>query len=118
MDQFIGSRLVKELDLGLGGALFGGRMLEMAAEHGAIHAMKCSGAAHLVGYRFDELVLSRPVRVGEIVAFFGSEPTFGTSSVVFQLTALVNDEVALSTRCVYVAVGPDGRKQALPSRGE
>ena len=36
MEEFIGSRLIKTLDLGIGGALYGGRMLEMMAEQAAI----------------------------------------------------------------------------------
>ena len=36
MEEFIGSRLIKILDLGIGGALYGGRMLEMMAEQAAI----------------------------------------------------------------------------------
>ena len=58
---FLGSRLVKVLDLGIGGNLYGGRLLEMAAEQGAIHAARSTGEAHLVGYRFSEFYLTRPV---------------------------------------------------------
>ena len=61
---FLGSRLVKVLDLGIGGNLYGGRLLEMAAEQGAIHAARSTGEAHLVGYRFSEFRLTRPVKAG------------------------------------------------------
>ena len=40
METHLGSRLVKTLDLSLGGVLYGGRMLDFVAEHAAIHAMK------------------------------------------------------------------------------
>lgn len=40
---FLGSRLVKELDLGVGGNLYGGRMLDFTAEQAAIHAAGAPG---------------------------------------------------------------------------
>ena len=76
----IGSKLVKAGDLGLGGFLYGGRLLEYLAEQSAIYAMKSTGEPHLLGYRA------------------------GATTI-------------LSARCVFVAVGPDGRKKAMGGDG-
>ncbi len=113
MQTHIGSRLVKTLDLGLGGTLYGGRMLDFMAEHAAIHAMKCTGEPHMVGYRFGEVVLSRPVRSGEIVDFYGGEPRLGCSSVTFELIGRVENEVAVRAECTFVAVDAQGCKKRL-----
>ena len=113
METHLGSRLVKTLDLSLGGVLFGGRMLDFVAEHAAIHAMKCTGEPHMVGYRFGEIVLSRPVRAGEIIDFSGGESRFGRSSVTFELTGRVGNEVAVRAECTFVAVDEHGCKKLL-----
>ncbi len=114
--EFTGSRLVKALDLGIGGALYGGRMLEMMAEQAAIHAMKLTGEPHLVGYRFGEVVLRRPVREGEILDFYADEARFTRSSVTFVLTARVGNADALTAECTFVAVDRGGKKKAIGER--
>ena len=113
---FLGSRLVKELDLGVGGNLYGGRMLDFTAEQAAIHAARCTGESHPVGYRFSEFYLTRPVKAGEILDFYAGKPEFGRSSVTFSIEARVGGERALRGECTFVAIGPDGRKEALKER--
>lgn len=110
---FLGSRLVKVLDLGVGENLYGGRLLEMAAEQGAIHAVKSTGEAHLVGYRFSEFYLTRPVKAGEVLDFYAEKARRGRSSVTFFLEARVGEERALRGECTFVAVDADGRKKPL-----
>ena len=110
---FLGSRLVKQLDLGVGGNLYGGRLLDFAAEHGAIHAAKCTGETHLVGYRFSDFFLTRQVKAGEILDFHAGTPRFGRSSVTFRIEARVGEERALSGECTFVAVDSEGRKKEL-----
>ncbi len=114
--MLIGAKLVKTGDLGIGGNLYGGRFLEMMAEQAAIYAMKITGEKHLLGYRFSEVILSRPVREGEILDFHGENPTFRTSSVTFELIARVGEEVALRGQCTFVAVDAEGRKKTLGPR--
>ena len=110
---FLGSRLVKILDLGVGENLYGGRLLEMAAEQGAVHAARSTGEAHLVGYRFSEFYLTRPVKSGEILDFYAEKVRFGTCSVTFFLEARVGGEQALRGECTFVAVDAEGRKKPL-----
>lgn len=109
----IGSKLVKAGDLGLGGFLYGGRLLEYLAEQSAIHAMKSTGEPHLLGYRFDDVVITNPAREGDILDFTGGEPHIGRTSVSFDLTVKTGDKTILTARCVFVAVGPDGRKKVI-----
>lgn len=113
MNVLIGSRLIKRLELGIGNALYGGRMLEWLAEHGALYSMKVTGESHLVGYRFGDVVLSRPVREGDILDFYGGVPQFGTTSVTFPVTAKVGEETALTAVCTFVAVDENGLKKQL-----
>ena len=113
---FLGSRLVRQLDLGVGGNLYGGRMLDFAAEHGAIYAAKCTGEPHLVGYRFSDFFLPRPVKAGEILDFYAGSPEFGTTSVTFRIAARVGGESALRGVCTFVAVDSCGRKKALSEK--
>lgn len=110
---FLGSRLVKLLDLGVGGNLYGGRMLDFAAEFGAIHAAKCTGEAHPVGYRFSDFFLVRPVKPGEILDFYADHPKFGRTSVTFRISARVGDKCAMRGECTFVAIDAEGRKKEL-----
>ncbi len=113
MEEFIGSRLIKTLDLGIGGALYGGRMLEMMAEQAAIHAMKLTGEAHLVGFRFGDVTLRRPVREGEILDFYAGAPHFTSCSVTFPLAGRVGNAQALTAECTFVAVDAHGNKKKI-----
>lgn len=110
---YLGARLVKILDLGVGGNLYGGRMLEITAEQGAVYAAKCTGEAHLVGYRFSEFYLTRPVKAGEILDFYAGIPRTGKTSITFVIEARVGSERALRGECTYVAVDSEGRKKPL-----
>ncbi len=114
---FLGSRLVKVLDRGIGGNLYGGRLLEMAAEQGAVLAARSTGEAHLVGYRFSEFYLTRPVVAGEVLDFYAEEVRRRTCSVTFWLEARVGDERALRGECTFVAVDAEGKKKPLRKRG-
>lgn len=114
----IGSKLVKTGDLGLGGYLYGGRLLEYLAEQSAIYAMKSTGEPHLLGYRFDDVVITNPAREGDILDFIGGQPRIGHTSVSFDLTVKTGDKTILTARCVFVAVGPDGRKKVIGDGGE
>lgn len=111
--EFIGSRLCKQCDLGLGGVLFGGRLLEWLAEEAAVYAMRLTGEARMVGHRYDEVVLSRPVRPGEILEFYGGGAQFRTCGVGFGIEGRVGGVPVLTARCVYVAVDAEGGKKAL-----
>ena len=113
----IGSKLVKAGDLGLGGFLYGGRLLEYLAEQSAIYAMKSTGEPHLLGYRFDNVVIANPAREGDILDFTGGEPHIGRTSVSFDLTVKTGDKTILTARCVFVAVGPDDKKKVIGGGG-
>ncbi len=112
--EFLGSRLVKILDLGVGGNLYGGRLMETAIEHAAIFAAKKTGHAHLVGYRFTDFFLTRPIKAGEILDFYATDEKTATSSITFRIEAKVNGERALSGECTFVAVDENGKKTPLP----
>ncbi len=113
MEQFIGSRLVKICDLGVGGKLYGGRMLEFLAEQAAVFAVKITGKHHLAGYRFDNVVLSRPVTEGEIIDFYGAGPVSRRCSVTFHISARVKGVPALEADCTFVNIDENGQKQPL-----
>lgn len=109
----IGSKLCLVSDLGVGEYMYGGRLLELLGEQGAIYALKLTGEKHMLGYRFDEVVIRRPVRMGEVVDFFGENPQPRTTSVTFDFRAECGGEVVLTARCTYVAIDPDGHKKPL-----
>ena len=113
MEQFIGSRLVRIGDLGVGGKLYGGRMLEFLAEQAAVFAVRITGKRHLAGYRFDNVVLSRPVGEGEIVEFYGEVKEFRRCSVTFFIHGRVGGAAALEAECTFVNVDEKGCKQPL-----
>ncbi len=111
--MLIGSKLIKNSDLGIGGLLYGGRLLEFVAEQAAIYARKCTGAPHLLGYRFAEIVISHPVREGEILDFYGESPTVRTSSITFDLFARSGTTEIVRARCTFVAVDDQGQKYPI-----
>ena len=74
---------------------------------------KCALGTRLVTFRLDETVFRRPVHLGEILTFYGSDPVFTKCSISFRITVKVNDEIRLETGVTMVAVDMHGAKIPL-----
>ena len=58
-----------------------------------------------------------PVREGDIVGFYASNPRVGRTSFTFDLEGRVQGGVVVHTTVTFVALDADGRPAVIPPRG-
>jgi len=110
-------------NVGVDGNLFGGEMMSWMDEISAIFAYETLTEEiinkynsiylpkiHLVTLRFGEIIFKKPVKVGNIVNFYGFNVKYGKTSITFNIKAEVNGEVVFMTDCTFVRVDDDGNK--------
>lgn len=96
-------------DIGVGGNLFGGTMMAWMDEAAGIFAHEHTGVVRMVTVKYTELVFKHPVRVGDIVCFYASNPRQGRTSLTFDLEGRVKTNIVVTTTCTFVAVDSGGR---------
>lgn len=111
--EFISTKLCFVKDVGLNGNLFGGNMLAWMDEIAAIYAMKKTKEQNLVTFRFGEIRFNHPVKVNDIVDFYGEVTHRGKTSISFNLVAQVNSYVVFITDCTFVALDTEGNKKLI-----
>jgi len=112
--RLISTHVVKTLDLGVHGNLFGGIMLSWADEAGAAYASEVARTTMLVTVSFGSVEFKRPVKLGRIVKIYGSTTKIGTSSISIKLesrsfnTFTGKETVVFSTDAVFVRIDDEG----------
>lgn len=102
------------------GTIFGGVMLSYIDQAGAVVACR-HVCQKLVTVAIKEVVFHEPVRVGDLVSFYGSVKRFGRTSItvrveVFATRLMVeeNDEVKVTeAELTYVAIDAEGKPTPL-----
>ncbi len=115
-ETLVSTYLCMTKDIGLGGNLFGGVIMSWIDEAGAIYAYNQTKAERLVTVKYTEIVFERPVRVGDIVTFYASNPRFGRSSFTFDIEGRVEGGVVCHTKGTFVAVDESGKPTPLPGK--
>ena len=104
-------------DLGVHGNLFGGIMMSWLDEAGAAYAAQKSDSPRMTTVMVDRLEFVRPVRVGEVIRFYGSVEKLGTTSITLCVEARRHDvmteeeETVCRTHVVYVKIDGDGHPE-------
>lgn len=104
-------------DIGIGGNLFGGVMLAWMDEAAGIYAHRCTAGQRMVTLRYTEILFKYPVREGDLVEFFASNPRTGRTSFTFDLRGCVGDHVVFSTTATFVAIDSGGRPVPVRATG-
>ena len=102
------------------GTIFGGRILSLIDQAGAIGALRV-GAQKVVTVAMREVEFKQPVRVGDIVSCYARVLRRGTTSITTEVIVVAHqpkhvDAPVEVTRAevVYVHVDQDGQPQPLP----
>jgi len=112
--KLISTHVVKTLDLGVHGNLFGGVMLSWADEAGAAYASEAARSTMLVTVSFGSVDFKRPVKMGRIVKMYGSTTKVGNTSISIKLEARSfntftgNETPVFSTDAVFVRIDDEG----------
>jgi acyl-CoA thioesterase YciA len=113
-DEHVTSYLCMTRDIGVGGFLFGGTMMSWIDEAAGIYALRYTGVVRMVTLRYSELIFKQPVRVGEMVDFFGGNPRIGRTSFTFDFVGRIGNRVAIETNCTFVSIDADARPLPIP----
>jgi acyl-CoA thioesterase YciA len=101
-------------NVGLYKTLFGGNMMAWIDEAAAIFAKEYTREKFMVTLRFGEFLFLHPVREGDVVHFWVSNPKIGKTSLSFEIEALRTDGVkVVQTSCVFVSVDDSGRPKRI-----
>ncbi len=102
------------------GTIFGGKILSLIDQAGAIAAHQI-GVARVVTVAMHEVVFRHPVEVGDIVSCYAEVVKVGRTSVTVQVRVLAAHRPSTrdcvdvtSAEVVYVHVDEDGRPNPLP----
>jgi acyl-CoA thioesterase YciA len=117
--ELITRRLCLVKDTGHAGVLWGGNMMAWVDEAGAIYAGRRARNAYMVTKAFTEIDFKHQVRPGDFVDFWGKVARWGRTSLTIELKVLAwrpeseERREVLDVKGVFVAIDPDGRKQAI-----
>ena len=120
--ELISKEICMTKDLGLHGNLFGGIMLSYIDKVGAIYACEQCVSDMLVTLSMDKVLFRKPIKVGDVLYFYGEVLKFGNSSIsikidVFRknITNHTDLELACSTNIVFVKVDDNGKSCKIES---
>ena len=111
--------LAMPADTNPSGDIFGGWVMSQMDIAGAIAAVERAGG-RVVTVAVDSMTFIAPVKVGDILCVYTEVQKVGTTSVTVLIEAWVRrgrigDRVKVTSgHFVYVALGEDGRKRAVP----
>ena len=107
-------------DVGTKDILFGGRMLAWADIAASIWCRKLVKSDNLVTVHMSDIDFLAPVRVGDLVEFYGEGYRIGRSSVSVKLRVMIHDpridrtSEALRFSAIMVNIDADLRPKPLP----
>jgi acyl-CoA thioesterase YciA len=105
------------------GTIFGGRILSLIDQAGAIAAHRL-GAHKVVTVAMDKVVFKQPVRVGDIVSCYAEVLSTGRSSITVRVRVTSHETSDLEhsidvtvAEVIYVNIDDSGRPRSLEPRG-
>lgn len=120
--ELITSKMCKTSDIGVNGNLFGGTMLALLDEAGAIYAAQICDTSNVITKKMDEVVFDSPIKVGNIFKIYGEVVKFGNTSINLKLEARKHNVMTgkqtkvCSTEITFVRIDEDGSPVPISSR--
>lgn len=121
--ELISKEICMTKDLGLHGNLFGGIMLSYIDKAGAIYACEQCSSDMLVTLSMDKVLFRKPVKVGDVLYFYGEVIKFGNSSISIKVEVFRKNigneksdlEVVCETNIVFVKIDENGKSSEINS---
>ena len=109
---FTTQHLVKSEDLNHHGTLYAGRTAEWFVESGFIAAATMTKPENIVCLKIHGMTFSRPVKLGELVAFYSKIVLVGKSRLVSYIQVIANGQKVVEGFITFVHV--DLQAHAIP----
>ncbi len=107
--SFTTQHLVKSEDLNHHGTLYAGRTAEWFVESGFIAAASITRPENIVCMKIHGMSFKRPVRKGELAAFYSKIVHTGKSRLVAYIQMLASNDPVVEGFITFVHVDPEGR---------
>lgn len=117
--KYISTKVCKTSDIGVNGNLFGGTMLSWLDEAGATLASSLCCTPNMITLKMDEVIFTKPVKMGNHVRIYGKVEKIGRTSIVLFIEARrfdfdsSSEEVVCSTYMTFVKIDDEGRPVAI-----
>ena len=120
--ELITSTICKTRDIGVHGNMFGGVLLSLLDESGAVFCAKVADTGKIVTIKIEEVVFKEPVKAGEILMIYGELLEIGNTSMTIKLEVRIHDPengnqfIACTTRMVFVKIDSRGRPSPISKK--
>jgi acyl-CoA thioesterase YciA len=120
--ELISTHPIKKSDLGFHGNLFGGKLLAWMDAAAASYAMQVCDTPRMVTIKIDELIFKLPVKVNNIIKFYGRVEKFGNTSVTLYIEARKHNvytgiqEIVTHTKMKFVRIDDEGNPIRISNR--
>ena len=100
--------------IGVHGNLFGGEMLSILDESGAVYTCQICDTPRMVTKKIEEVIFQRPVKTGNLIKIYGSVENIGKTSITINLEARKHNvytgfqDLVCSTKMVFVRIDDEG----------
>ena len=108
--------------IGVHGNLFGGEMLSVLDESGAVYTCQICDTPRMVTKKIEEVIFQRPVKTGNLIKIYGSVERIGTTSITINLEARKHNvytgvqDLVCSTKMVFVRIDDEGAPVPISER--
>jgi acyl-CoA thioesterase YciA len=120
--ELISTYICKAGDIGIHGNLFGGHMMSLIDEAAAVYAAQICDTPRMVTIKIDELIFKLPVKVNNIIKFYGRVEKFGNTSVTLYIEARKHNvytgeqTVVTHTNITFVRIDDEGNALRISNR--
>lgn len=120
--ELITTRVCMASQIGVHGNLFGGEMLSVLDESGAVYCCQICDTPRMVTKKIEEVIFQRPVKTGNLIKIYGSVENIGTTSITINLEARKHNvytgvqDLVCSTKMVFVRIDDEGAPVSISER--
>ena len=120
--ELITTRVCMASQIGVHGNLFGGEMLSVLDESGAVYTCQICDTPRMVTKKIEEVIFQRPVKTGNLIKIYGDVEKIGTTSITINLEARKHNvytgvqDLVCSTKMVFVRIDDEGAPVPISER--
>ena len=120
--ELITTRVCMASQIGVHGNLFGGEMLSILDESGAVYCCQICDTPRMVTKKIEEVIFQRPVKTGNLIKIYGSVEKIGNTSITINLEARKHNvytgvqDLVCSTKMVFVRIDDEGAPVPISER--
>jgi acyl-CoA thioesterase YciA len=120
--ELITTKICMSNEIGIHGNMFGGDMMSLIDESGAVYACQICDTPRMVTIKIDELLFKKPVKIGNLLKAYASVKEFGRTSVTLYIEVRKHNvytgeqDVVTHTHIKFVRIDDEGNPIPISNR--